>query len=169
MIYAGYALTALNYVLYCISRFQKNKRSILILDIFAKICTVLSFFLLSVKSGMISMLISLAAIIVFTIRDKNKIAYGVFFASYIACAVYTFTGLPEIILAISSILMLTANCFFEGQGIRFTGIIVSVLYLGFQISVKNYAGLLEIFVLIANIVSFIKYKRIEERKDERET
>ena len=44
---------------------------------------------------------------------------------------------------------------------RFLGVPCSVLYLEYQISIKNWVGLLEILVILSNIISFRKYKKLE--------
>ena len=44
-------------------------------------------------------------------------------------------------------------------GLFFYGGLNSFLFLGYQISIKNWAGLLEILVIISNFASFLKYKK----------
>ncbi|MBO4643116.1 MAG: YgjV family protein, partial [Alphaproteobacteria bacterium] len=44
------------------------------------------------------------------------------------------------------------------QKIRFIGGFNSFLYLAYQISIKNWAGLIEIFVIVSNFAAFFKNK-----------
>ena len=70
MVFAAYACTTLNYVLYCISRFVKEKKMMLILDIIAKILTIAGLYLLGSMSGAYSFAIMLLTLIFATIKES---------------------------------------------------------------------------------------------------
>lgn len=54
----GYAFTALNYLLYCVSRFCKKKYQMLTLDLLAKVAFVIGLFFMGSLSGVFSMLVT---------------------------------------------------------------------------------------------------------------
>lgn len=168
MIILGYFFTVLNYIFYCSSRFQKEKKNILLLDVFAKIATIISFYLLGSLTGALNMGISLVLLFVASYKERAKnrfnpiisfMIFSAFFISYIGMCIYSFVGISSILITITSLMTLIAIWWLPPQKMRVTGAIVSVLYLAYQISIKNWAGLLEIFVIISNIVSYKKYKK----------
>lgn len=51
MIWLGYFFTTLNYACYCLSRFMKQKKMMLLLDLISKVLTVAGFYCLNSLSG----------------------------------------------------------------------------------------------------------------------
>lgn len=159
----AYIFTALNYVLYCASRFVKEKKTMLLLDTGAKILTISSLYLLGSLSGAYTFLAMFLSLILASIKEKKNIKFvsGFIFVEllYTLILILQFEGVSSILIFVSSSMTLVANWFFRPQAMRKMGLVVSIIYLGYQISIKNWAGLLEILVIIANIASFLKYKK----------
>lgn len=166
LVILGYSLTGLNYILYCTSRFCKEKKNMLLLDIFAKIVTIISFICLNSYTGVGVMIIQLILLFVahcketHTINKKLSISIFVgFMLMYLANAIFTYNGIASSLVTLTGILCMIGIWWLKPQNMRKLGLLISVIYLIFQISIKNWAGLLEICVLIANATSLIKYRK----------
>ncbi len=164
----AYVFSGLNYLVYCISRFSKGKIGLLVLDVVSKICTIISVLLLGSLTGAYSFFLWIAWLIVLYVREKsskkwsfikNVTLYTLFLAAYVTLTIFTFAGLSSILVMTCCVAMMSATWWLPPQGIRIVGAVVTVPYLFYQIAIKNWVGLLEIFVLLANIISFIKYKK----------
>ncbi len=169
MIYLAYGLTAVNYLLYCLSRYMKQKKYMLLLDIGAKTVTTISFLLLGSKTGMFNMLLA-AALLVFNYfyetkecitKKYNKIVFGIAVLIYCSILAFTYEDVTSILVFITSIISLTSNQFFPPQKMRVTGMFNSIIYLSYQILLKNWAGLLEVLVIISNSTAWFKYRKSE--------
>ena len=159
----GYILTGLSDVSYWLSRFMKKKKDMLALNLLAKIFTVLSLFFLNSLTGAYNMTIAIILLIIANIKErKNKKwtpLYFVFVFAYIIILISTFPGISSILVFITSNLSLICIWFLPPQKMRLVGFYTSGIYLGYQLSIKNWAGLLEIFVILSNYLSFKKYKK----------
>ena len=133
MIWLGYFFTILNYACYCLSRFMKHKKMMLLLDLLAKVFTALGLYFLDSLSGAYIFIAVFFMLIVANIKERlnKKWLFGyIFFQSlYLAILFYTYAGIPSI----------------------------------YQISIKNWAGLLEILVILSNLFSFLKYKKSDNK------
>ncbi len=165
MLLVAYGFTILNYIFYCSSRFCKEKKNMLLFDILAKISTIISLLLLSSITGAIVMCVSLIMLLVARYKEQkgmNKyltiILYLLFIGIYVTNLILTYKGLSSILVTTTALLTLTSVWFLKPQNMRKMGILVSTIYLFYQISIKNWAGLLEAFVIVSNIASLIKYK-----------
>lgn len=167
MIITGYILTILNYICYCSSRFLKSKKNILLLDLAAKIFTIFALYCFGSLTGSYIMLISFLLLIAANIKERqnnlNKwisiAGFVMFILLYVIALIFTYQGLSSILIFTTSIITLVCVWWLNPQNMRLIGVFNSFLYLGYQISIQNWAGLLEITVIISNILSFIKYKK----------
>lgn len=166
----GYTFSVFNYIFYCLSRFMKEKKSMLALDIISKICTITSLFFFGSIAGSLNMFIAIPLLVVGIFKEKydymkkfiiNHGIFLIFLTSYIFSCVVFYDGLSSILITITSVLTLLAIWYFPPQLMRINGIIVCFIYLGYQLSIDNYVGLAEIFVIISNIVSYREYKELE--------
>ncbi len=168
MIIASYICTFLNYVLYCVSRFVKEKRTMLLLDLGAKILTIIALFLLGSMSGVYGFVIMMLAIVLSYIKEKKgyrwTVGYVLIELLYVLVLLFQFEGLSSILIFVSSSMTVFGIWFLRPQNMRKLGIVVSVIYLAYQLSIQNWAGLLEFFVLAANIISLIKYREKIEKE-----
>jgi len=170
MIIAGYVFTALNYLCYCYSRFVKEKKNMLLYDIFAKVFTVIGLYCLGSLTGAYNMIVSLTLLLTANLRERksdgfikglNITLYSVFETAYIAVMVFTFKGLPSVLITITSSITLLNIWWLPPQKMRLVGGFNSILFLSYQLTIKNWAGLLEIFVLLSNFTSYFKYRKMK--------
>lgn len=162
MIVLGYVLTAINYFCYCFSRFAKTKQTMLYWDLVAKAIIVAALYCLGSLSGSLSFLVSFVLLIVANIKEmKGKtwlFGYIFFQFLYILVMFLTYEGIPSVLIFITLSINLFALWWLRPQGIRMLGIISSIFLVTYQIMIQNWVGLLEIFVVISNATSFLKYK-----------
>lgn len=159
----GYIFTAVNYVFYCVSRFQRDKKDILFLNLFAKFFTIIGLYCLDSLTGAGVMCLSFVACILTYLKEKYDwqltVFYWILLMLSVLIFVNTFAGISSVLVFVTLVMNLTANWWFSPQQMRFTASVGSVLYLAYQISIANWAGLLEIFSFISNTVSYLKYRR----------
>ena len=162
MIILGYIFTIINYFLYCLSRFMRDKKDMLLVDLLAKIFTILGLYCLGSLGGSLSFGITFFLLIAANIKERlNKkwiLGFLFFQILYTATLFFTYQGISSILIFIVSSLKLTSTWWFVPQKIRIVGMCNSILFLGYQISIKNWAGLLEIFVMLSNFTAYLKYR-----------
>ncbi len=158
----GYAFTVFNYVFYCGSRFCRKKYQMLTLDLLAKLSTFIALFCLDSLSGAYSMLVSFLILIAANIKERKNgkwfITYVIFQLSLVIIMIWKFVGISSILVFMTSTISLLSIWWLNPQKMRIAGIVTSILSLLYQISIKNWAGLLEMIVICSNIASFTKYK-----------
>lgn len=171
MIYLGYLFTLINYGFYCSSRFFKTKLQMLLGDLAAKIFTVLGLYCLGSLSGAYIFIITFFMLIVANIKEKLQkqwlFGWILFQGLYVFILFYQFEGISSLLVFITSSITLLCIWFFNPQKMRLVGGINSVLYLCFQLSIKNWVGLLELLVIYSNFKAFIKYRVKSYRHDKR--
>ena len=72
LIYIGYILTIINYIIYCFSRFLSNKKDILFLDLFAKACTVVALYCFGSLTGAYNMCITFVICLICYLKQRNN-------------------------------------------------------------------------------------------------
>lgn len=159
----GYLFTALNYICYCISRFIDDKRYMLTLDLLAKFFTVIGLYFLGSLTGAYNMAVSFILLIVANVKERKRyrwtIGYILFEAAYLTILILTFQGLSSILVFVVSSVTLLNIWWLPPQKMRVIGGCNSFVYLAYQISIKNWAGLLEIAVIISNWSAYFMSKR----------
>ena len=163
MIIWGYIFTILDYVFYCLSRFMKKKAAILALDLIAKLCIAFALYCFNSLSGAFISIAVFFMLIVANIKEhlhKEWIGGYIFFQSVYFIILYTtYIGISSILVVLTVSVNLFCIWFLPPQQMRFIGGINCFTYLAYQISIKNWAGLLEIFAITSNILSYIKYRK----------
>ena len=163
MIALGYIFTVINYVLYCASRFAVSKKTILLMDLVAKVFTVMGLYCLNSLSGAAVFCITFVLLIAANIKERldKKCLWGfiVFQALYTIALFYTYDGISSILVFLSATINLLCIWWFAPQNMRLVGGFNCIIYLAYQISIKNWAGLIEILVLISNFAAYIKYHK----------
>lgn len=170
MILLGYFFTVLNYVCYCLSRFMKQKAMMLLLDLVSKILTVMGLYCLNSLSGAYTFAGVFFLLIVANIKERlnKKWLFGyLFFQSlYIVILIATYEGISSVLVFLSTSVTLICIWWLPPQQMRFIGGLNCFIFLFYQISIKNWAGLLEILVIISNFVSFMKYKKVAKNRSD---
>lgn len=162
MIILGYILTALNYLLRCVGRFMYHKKDMLLIDLFAEVLTVFALYCLGSMSGALSFAVEFLVLIAANIKErlhtKWAILYVLFQSLYIFIAIYTYQGTSSILVFITASVALCSTWWLVPQKMRLLGLFNCTVFLIYQISIKNWAGLLEIFIVLSNAISYIKYR-----------
>ena len=92
------------------------------------------------------------------LNKKWLFGYIFFQCLFLAILFYTYIGISSILIVISVSIMLYSIWWLPPQQMRIIGIINGIIYLVYQVSIKNWAGLLGVFVVLSNLLSFLKYK-----------
>jgi len=90
---------------------------------------------------------------------SNFFNKDLFQSIYFTILYATYVGISSILVTLTASIKLFCVWFLPPQQMRFLGGINSFTFLAYQISIKNWAGLLEIFSLFSNFSSFIKYRK----------
>lgn len=162
MILIGYIFTILNYISYCLSRFAKTKLAMLYMDLLSKIFMIIALYCFGSISGSLLFVVSFILLIVVTLKEKSTkdwpFGYSLFQFMYLAILIATFDGIASILVFITLSIKLYALWWMRPQGIRMLGIIASLFFIAYQLTIHNWAGILEICVIASNATSFLKYK-----------
>ena len=163
VIFLGYFFTVLNYACYCISRYAKTKQMMLLLDLAAKIFTILGLYCLGSLSGAYIFCVTFFLLIIANIKEKKQKKwlplYLLFQGLYLAILICAFEGISSILVFTTSSITLWCIWWLPPQRMRLIGGWNSVLYLLYQISIKNWAGLIELAVIYCNFAAYLKYKK----------
>ena len=163
MILLGYFLTLLNYITYCLSRFMRHKKMMLGLDLLSKVFMGLGLYCLNSLSGAYMTAAIFFMLIVANIKEQlNKrwlFGYIFFQSLYFVILFLTYEGLSSILITTTVSVALFSVWWLPPQKIRIVGCVNGLTYLAYQISIKNWAGLIEILMILSNWISFYKYKK----------
>lgn len=142
---------------------MKQKKMMLLLDLVAKIFTVLGLYFLDSLSGAYIFAVVFFLLIVANIKErlgKRWLLGYVFFQSlYIAILFYTYVGISSVLVTLTVSITLFCIWWLPPQQMRIVGGLNSFTFLAYQISIRNWAGLLEILVIVSNFLSFWKYRK----------
>ena len=159
----GYIFTIISYVIYCVGRYSKKKSGMLCTDILSKIIASAGFLYLRSYTAVGNMLGGIAVLCMASLKEKKHkkwiVMYVLLELMYVVILLNTMQGISSVIIFITSTISLYNIWWNNPQKMRILGIVNSIIYTGFQISIKNWAGLLEIFVISSNISSYLKYRK----------
>ena len=162
MVIFGYIFTVLSYLVYCISRFLHNKKDMLLMDLLAQTCTMIALYCMGSMSGVFSFLtiffVLIAANLKVRLNKKWSILYICFQILYVLILIFTYRGISSVLVFTTATISSFCNWWLAPQKIRFFGGCNSILFLIYQISIRNWAGLLEIIVMCSNFAAYIKYR-----------
>lgn len=169
MLIFGYIFIILNYVCNCASRFLKEKKNMLILNLLAKVFTVIGLYCFGSLTGSYNMMVTFVVIIVLNIRERvtdKKLSWLwlIFEIVYCCVLVLTYSGISSVLVFITSSVTLFHTWFLPPQLMRLIGACNSVVYLCYSLSIVNYAGILEIAIFLSNVISYRKYKEENKHK-----
>ncbi len=163
MLFLGYFFTILNYACFCISRFMKRKKTMLLLDLLAKIFTSIGLYFLDSLSGSYIFIAVFFMLIVANIKerlDKRWLAGYIFFQSiYLIILWQTYVGISSLLVFTTVSVTLFCIWWLPPQKMRVIGGLNCFTYLAYQISIRNWAGLLELFVIASNFFAYLKYRK----------
>ncbi len=169
MVILGYTFTVISFLFFCVSRFLRQKKDMLLLDLLAQLCTVIAQYCLGSMTGAFSFIIISCVLVAANAKVRlNKKWMPLFICFqilYLLILIFTYKGVSSILMCISASISLFCNWWLDPQKIRFVGGCNSILFLIYQITIKNWAGLLESFVIISNFTSYIKYRHQQNQPD----
>jgi len=168
IIMLGYIFTAANYLFYCISRFVRDKKDMLLLDLLAKILTILGLYCLGSLSGAYSFMVVFFVLILANIKERVNQKWTVFFVIfqvlYLLILIYAYQGISSILVFTTSSISLFSTWWLFPQKMRLIGGCNSCLFFIYQVSIKNWAGLLELLVMYSNFAAYLKYRVSKVKK-----
>lgn len=163
MQYLGYGLTILAIVVYAAGLQLKEKWQIIVSQILARIFTVSSLLCFDSATGVWTSVIGFGVLTISYLREKYKKGfipfYFIFESIYIYILINTFNGISSILVFVSSSLSLMALFWLREQPLRIVGLIKSCIYIVYNLSIKNWAGITELIIIYSYISSYVKYKK----------
>jgi len=139
----------------------------LTLDLLAKLSTFVALYFLNALSGAYSMLVSFVILIVANIKIRRNgrwlPGYLFFQILLVVIMVWKFAGISSVLVFLTSTISLISIWWLSPQKMRIAGMATSISSLLYQLSIRNWAGLLEIIVIGSNILSFFKYKKADRQ------
>lgn len=160
--YISQSFIFIGYFIFFVSRFGKNKKSILVTDNISRACFVAGYVFLRSANGiehtMYGMVRNLVGQFLIEKKKRYKII-GFLIMTVLLCIMYSFSfnGISTIMLILSGLINLFMIIFATEQGIRlgtaFAAIcnIISFLIIGSYMSVLG-----ELLCIIVSVVSFVK-------------
>lgn len=163
MITLGYIFTLLHYISYCASRFMKQKTLMLLLELCANIFLALGLYYLNSLSGYYIVITLIFVLITANIKErlhKKWILGHIFFQTVYATILYTtYVGLSSVLIFTSASIALVNVWWMPPQKMRLISALTSTIFLIYQLSIQNWAGLIELIVITCNFLAFFKYKK----------
>lgn len=140
----------------------------LTVDLLAKIAFVTGLVFMGSLSGAYSILANFFWLIFANIKERKEkkwpLVYAFFQILLVAILLFQFEGISSVLIFISSTITLVSTWWLSPQKMRMTGILVNIITLAYQLSIKNWAGLCELAVIASTLISYIKYR--EKKKTE---
>ena len=171
MILLGYLFTVLNYIIYCVSRFTQSKKAMLLGDLLSKIFMALGLYFLNSLSGAYMTVVIFFMLIIVNIKEqlnkKWEYWYVFFQGLYFIILFFTYDGFPSILITTTVSTALFSVWWLQPQQMRLVSFFNGFTYLAYQISIKNWAGLLEILLILSNFLSFLKYRKADKSNKNR--
>lgn len=164
----GYIFTILNYILYCISRFQKQKKNMVCIELMAKTCMMISLAIFGSLTGANNQIVGFILLIVVNIKEKkeknNFMWYLIFELVYIIILFATYQGISSVLTFCVCSITLFNLWWLTPQEMRLIGGMNSLINLTYLLSIGNIAGLLELTGTFSNFASYIKYEKPTKNK-----
>lgn len=153
---------AIAYIAIAISYYKKEKKSILLMQIFAYVMFTIHYCLLSGIAGVICNLIGLIALVVIYVFDKyklkNKWLVGMLFVvALIVINIVTFQNVFSIFPMVASVIVIISFIMDNEDFIRKIGIVSALCWLVYAIAYKSYISIaFEAVTLVGVCVALIK-------------
>ena len=137
----------------------------MLLDLIAKILTSASLYCFGSLTGAYNFIVVFFVLIVANIKERLSkrwlLAYLFFQSIYALILYYTYNGFSSVLVFISVSSALMCVWWLPPQLMRIVGLVNCFVFLTYQISIKNWTGLLEILVFFSNAISFMKYRKMK--------
>ena len=157
------------YVILAFSYFKKNKKDILIIQIFSTIAFAIHYYLLGGITAIVCNLISLLIIIIIYFFEKHngknkKVLILSTIPLLILISLFTYENIFSIFPIIASTIVLVSFIISNENTIRISGIISALCWMVYAIIYKSYAGIFfEAFSAISAFIAFLKNFKIKNK------
>lgn len=158
------------YVIFFISRFRKDKKSILITDTLSRTCFIVGYYLFdSINSiehtvyGIVRNMIGQFLIM----KSKAHRIFGFIIMLTVLCTMYSvsFNGISTIMFMLSGSINLFAAIFTKEQGIRLGTVFASICNITAFLIIGSYASIIgELLCGVMGVLSFIKENKNNQLK-----
>lgn len=153
---------------YLISLADK-KTNILILSVISGISSIVMYFVLGRYDGLITAIVVLVRNFLFTFKDKYKtdIIFYICFLMHFITGVVSFTDLLSIVTLVTPLVTSIAYWYFDESYIKYTSIVVNILWILYYMFTKLYLmGLNTSLNIILLVVSLIKISNKRLKNEE---
>lgn len=162
------------YILICITYFCKNRKKILIVNIFAHIFQALSFLLLNGLTGVSMNIVYVIRDSFFMIDEKNRKSKVLNKRDYFILlililiitifTIFTYNGWPSLLSVAATTISTIAIWQKNTKYYKLLGIPVSLAWLGYDIYLKSFfAIILESILLIVTIIGYLKEVKTKKK------
>ena len=164
-IYISQSFIVVGYLVFFLSRFRNNKKSILITDNISRICSIIGYsFFGSINSIEHTVYGIIRNIVGQALTNKNKIykVFGFVVMLTVLCIMYclSFNGVSTVMFILSGIINLFAVVFAKAQGLRIGTVAASICNIIAFLMVGSYASIVgEALCGFVGFLSFIKENR----------
>lgn len=161
-IYTSQVFIIIGYLVFFISRFKKNKKSILITDNISRICFIIGYFLFHSVNSIQHTVYGIARNIIGQALLTSKKVYKVLgfgMMLIVLCVMYgiSFNGISTLMFILSGLINLFAIIFLKEQGIRLGTVFAAICNIVAFVIIGSYASIIgEILCAIIGIISFVK-------------
>ncbi|MBQ9018866.1 MAG: YgjV family protein [Bacilli bacterium] len=146
------------------SYFKKNKKDILLIQIFAYIMFILHYQLLNAITGSVCNLLGLIAFVLIYLFDalkkKKKVLITILIPILLVISFITFENIYSIFPIIASVVVIISFLTDDEDLIRRIGIIAAICWLIYAIVYKSYVAIVfEVITLIVVVIAYIKRRK----------
>ena len=153
-------LVVIYYLVYATTFNLKDKTKILEIGILATIINAISYLLLGAYTGIAMCIVSIIRNIWFN-KSKNNISLITIFVIMILLSIVSYQNIFSLLSIIATVIYTYALWQTSTKRYKLCGIIVNLLMIGYNISIKSIMGV--IFMVIALISSVIGYIKDKEK------
>lgn len=152
------------YTFLSFSYFKKDKKNILLIQIFSYTTFVIHYYLLGAITGSVCNVLGLFAFILIYLFDKykknKKILICILIPILIGISIITFENIYSIFPIIASVIAISSFLTDDENIIRLLGIVSNTCWLIYAIFYKSYFALpFEIVTLVSVMIAYIKGKK----------
>lgn len=160
IIYMSQSIILLGYLMFFISRFRKNKKSILMVDVLSRICFIMGYWLIgsinSIEHTIYAIVRNIIGSLLIAEKKSYKIlGFGVMLLILFIMYGLSFNGISTVMFVLSGIINLYAIIFTKEQGIRLGTIFASFCNIIAFSLIGNVISV--IGELLCGIIGFISY------------
>ena len=141
---------------------MRHKKDMLLMDLLATAFTILALYCVGSISGAFSFCVIFLVLIFANIKERVKKKwtgfYVLFQVLYLLILIYAYQGISSVLVFTTSTIGLFYTWWLPPQKMRLIGGYNSILFLAYQISIKNWPGLLEILIALSNFAAYLKYR-----------